>query len=233
MAWQWLYQSNGWQRGPVSTAELQALAEAGTIAPDSLVRRDVPGSEWTTAGRLKGLFAKQRREQEYPLAPLETEQHGPAIKRPPPIAPGQTPLVPPVPESPPRRDQDKTPEPRQEPDLAETVRQAKMARQAERRNATAPQPERYADLRMMGGILRLVGVLCLLAAAGLLAWGLYVADQGQGGGLVVWAVIPSLFVWGIIFRTAGSFVDLAIDVAIDSGETRKLLDLIARRQRDD
>jgi hypothetical protein len=45
----------GSQVGPISTDEIKQLAERGTIAHDTLIRKGESGG-WSTAGKVKGLF---------------------------------------------------------------------------------------------------------------------------------------------------------------------------------
>ena len=56
MASQWFYQAMGQQIGPVSAADLRNLAQRGTIAADTLVRKGPDGS-WVPAQRVQGLFS--------------------------------------------------------------------------------------------------------------------------------------------------------------------------------
>jgi hypothetical protein len=54
MASEWFYQVMGKQVGPVSSAELLALAQDGTVAHDTPVRKG-PDGKWVSAARVKGL----------------------------------------------------------------------------------------------------------------------------------------------------------------------------------
>ena len=56
MASQWFYNVMGEQAGPISSHELKLLAERGTIARDTLVRKGFDGT-WVPAQRMQGLFA--------------------------------------------------------------------------------------------------------------------------------------------------------------------------------
>jgi hypothetical protein len=55
MANQWYYSKNGDKRGPVTGAQLKALAEAGKLRPTDLVWKEGMPS-WQPAGKVKGLF---------------------------------------------------------------------------------------------------------------------------------------------------------------------------------
>ncbi|MCE9555498.1 MAG: DUF4339 domain-containing protein [Planctomycetes bacterium] len=55
MAADWFCRIRGQLRGPLSPQDLKALATAGQLAPDSLVRQGMAGA-WVKAGRVKGLF---------------------------------------------------------------------------------------------------------------------------------------------------------------------------------
>lgn len=55
MATEWFCRIRGQLRGPLSPQDLKALATAGQLAPDSLVRQGTAGA-WVKAGRVKGLF---------------------------------------------------------------------------------------------------------------------------------------------------------------------------------
>lgn len=55
MATEWFCRIRGQLRGPLSPQDLKALATAGQLAPDSLVRQGMAGA-WVKAGRVKGLF---------------------------------------------------------------------------------------------------------------------------------------------------------------------------------
>ena len=52
MASEWFYQVMGSQVGPVSSAELLALAQRGTITYDTLVRKGTNG-DWVSAERVR------------------------------------------------------------------------------------------------------------------------------------------------------------------------------------
>lgn len=51
----WYYAKNGQQKGPVSSAELKRMAQAGEIGPDDLVFRE-GGTNWVAASTVAGLF---------------------------------------------------------------------------------------------------------------------------------------------------------------------------------
>ena len=51
----WFYEINGQQLGPVSPTELRALAGAGTITPETMVKK-AGDAAWVRAGRVQGLF---------------------------------------------------------------------------------------------------------------------------------------------------------------------------------
>lgn len=63
MAAEWFYQLMGSQLGPVSGAELLALAQRGTITHDTLVRKGANGN-WVSAQQVQGL----------PFAPCPADQ---------------------------------------------------------------------------------------------------------------------------------------------------------------
>jgi len=55
MAAEWHYSKNGQQHGPVSAADLKAMAQAGELAPTDKVWKEGM-AEWKAAGKIKGLF---------------------------------------------------------------------------------------------------------------------------------------------------------------------------------
>ena len=55
MATEWFYRNGSKQVGPVSAKQIRALAEEGTIAPDTPLRK-ASDEKWIRANRLKGLF---------------------------------------------------------------------------------------------------------------------------------------------------------------------------------
>ena len=55
MGAEWFYRVAGEAQGPLSARELRAMAEGGTVSPDTLVRRSTDG-KWRSAGLVKGLF---------------------------------------------------------------------------------------------------------------------------------------------------------------------------------
>ena len=55
MVAEWHYSKNGKQYGPVTAAELKALAQAGTLTPSDMVWKEGM-AEWRTASSIKGLF---------------------------------------------------------------------------------------------------------------------------------------------------------------------------------
>jgi hypothetical protein len=57
MSTQWYYVTGGVTYGPVTSGHLQALAQAGTVVPDTLVwRQGLDG--WQPAKKVRGLYAK-------------------------------------------------------------------------------------------------------------------------------------------------------------------------------
>jgi len=85
MGIEWFYQVAGESRGPVSAQELRALAEAGTITPDTRVKR---GSDrkWVSARRVDGLFDPGRVTS---VEPLPAPAKGPPPLPPPVCASGK------------------------------------------------------------------------------------------------------------------------------------------------
>lgn len=55
MASQWFYEIAGKQSGPVTSADLLALAQRGTVVHDTPVRKG-PDGKWVSAKRVRGLF---------------------------------------------------------------------------------------------------------------------------------------------------------------------------------
>ena len=55
MASQWFYEIAGKQGGPVTSAELLALAQRSVVVHDTLVRKG-PDGKWVSAKRVGGLF---------------------------------------------------------------------------------------------------------------------------------------------------------------------------------
>lgn len=51
----WYYAKNGQQKGPINSAELKRMAQAGEIGPDDLVFRE-GGTNWVAASTVAGLF---------------------------------------------------------------------------------------------------------------------------------------------------------------------------------
>ncbi len=84
----WIYRDHTGDSGPVDSRRLKELAAAGTIRPDTLVRRDDDGQEWVRADRVNGLFDG--------VLPAEVPLGPPAVrKRPPPREPPTVPTGPP------------------------------------------------------------------------------------------------------------------------------------------
>jgi hypothetical protein len=54
---EWFHRVMGQELGPVSDAQLKAVARDGTIQRDTFIRKGRDGS-WTTAAHVKGLFSK-------------------------------------------------------------------------------------------------------------------------------------------------------------------------------
>jgi hypothetical protein len=77
MGIEWFYQVAGETRGPVSARELRALADAGTITPDTRVKR---GSDrkWVSGRRVEGLFEP---------GSIKSAQVAPAPRKGPPLLP--------------------------------------------------------------------------------------------------------------------------------------------------
>ena len=69
MASEWYYQIMGQQFGPVSAVELHALANAGTVARDTLVRKGGEG-RWVCAEKVQGLFQRSDSRSPPPSTPL-------------------------------------------------------------------------------------------------------------------------------------------------------------------
>jgi GYF domain 2 len=60
MAQEWFYTKDGKSKiGPVSSADLQALAKSGQLLPTDMVLK-AGRAQWTTASKIKGLFAKRQ-----------------------------------------------------------------------------------------------------------------------------------------------------------------------------
>ncbi len=76
MAQQWFYKVMGQQFGPVSSAELQNLAQNGTITLDTLVTTSSNGT-WILAENVKGLFQISNETTPPPIAtsPLSSTSH--------------------------------------------------------------------------------------------------------------------------------------------------------------
>jgi len=75
MASQWFYQVMGKQIGPISAADLRNLAQGGTIAGDTLVRK-APDGAWVLAERVQGLFSTSNVKTPQPViapAPAKTK----------------------------------------------------------------------------------------------------------------------------------------------------------------
>ena len=77
MSAEWHYTKDGQRHGPVSAAELKALAKSGDLSPDDMVWKEGMAG-WKPAGSLKGLF---------PPAPAPTEAASPRSAPPPLPAP--------------------------------------------------------------------------------------------------------------------------------------------------
>jgi len=95
MAAEWFYQVMGQQLGPVSAVELRALANAGTVQPDTLVRKGTDGC-WVWAEKVQGVFrpSGSRAAQAVPLS--GTKPTGRATV---PLAEQKSPVPPPLPAS--------------------------------------------------------------------------------------------------------------------------------------
>ncbi len=78
---QWFWKLNGQIRGPIAARELRAMASAGTLAPDSLIRRS-DKADWIVASTVIGLFQKsppQATTPPQPIMPLAPAV-GPAVE---------------------------------------------------------------------------------------------------------------------------------------------------------
>ncbi len=64
----WHYSDGGQRHGPVTAAELKAMADSGRLTPDSLVWKDGM-SEWKPAKNVKGLFAAKPQPEDRPSKP--------------------------------------------------------------------------------------------------------------------------------------------------------------------
>lgn len=82
----WFYQIMGKQLGPISSAQLRVLANAGTVAPDTMVKRGAAGG-WMPAGRVQGLFPP-------PTVADRSAAKNPTVPCPPPPLPPRLPPVP-------------------------------------------------------------------------------------------------------------------------------------------
>ncbi len=90
---EWFYAQGDKQQGPVSAAEVKALADSGRLKPDDLVWREGM-DEWIPARRVKGLF-----DAEPPAGAAATPAAAPGVAAPSPApaAPrGAQPAAPPV-----------------------------------------------------------------------------------------------------------------------------------------
>ena len=68
----WHYRLMGEEYGPITAKELQEIAEAGTISPDTLLRKS--GMEdWVTADRVKGLFTENPKQPNPTAAKVEPQ----------------------------------------------------------------------------------------------------------------------------------------------------------------
>jgi SPP1 gp7 family putative phage head morphogenesis protein len=78
VALQWFYEIAGKQAGPVSSAELLALAQRGVIVHDTPVRKG-PDGKWVSARRVRGLFpAPNATSPSTPTVTSEPTQDQPA-----------------------------------------------------------------------------------------------------------------------------------------------------------
>jgi hypothetical protein len=68
---QWFFARDTVQSGPVTTAQLRLLAQAGQLAPEDLVWREGM-DDWAPAARVKGLFPEPRPPAE-PVPPAPPE----------------------------------------------------------------------------------------------------------------------------------------------------------------
>jgi hypothetical protein len=82
----WHYKLMGEEFGPVTAKELKQAAEAGTISPDTLVRK-VGLDDWVTADRVNGLFTQNpTAAKDEPQSSIQTDSQttkadvGPKIK---------------------------------------------------------------------------------------------------------------------------------------------------------
>ncbi len=82
MAHQWYLQHGGKQYGPLTSAQLKKLAGEGKIGPASQVRLGAEGN-WTTAGRVQGLFpAKPQGEASPKVVPVAAPPLPPPVATP-------------------------------------------------------------------------------------------------------------------------------------------------------
>ncbi|MFO1043296.1 MAG: DUF4339 domain-containing protein [Planctomycetaceae bacterium] len=71
MAAEWHYSNGGQQHGPVSSAELKAMAKSGDLLPTDLIWKEGM-AEWKPASNLKGLFSAT------PVSTVESSKASPA-----------------------------------------------------------------------------------------------------------------------------------------------------------
>lgn len=77
MAQEWHYTQNGQKAGPITSAQLQALAKSGQIKPTDMVWKEGMAA-WTPASKIKGLFPETAVSAKptpppVPSAPLKDE----------------------------------------------------------------------------------------------------------------------------------------------------------------
>ncbi|HTN77347.1 MAG TPA: GYF domain-containing protein [Pirellulaceae bacterium] len=83
----WFYAQHDEQKGPVTPAQLKALAQNGELLPTDLVWKEGLG-DWTAASTVKGLFAGVAPPPPAPVEqPPEPPPVTPAVQAPAPIAP--------------------------------------------------------------------------------------------------------------------------------------------------
>jgi len=92
MATQWYVESGGKEHGPLSPAELRAMAEQGRITGSTRVRQGTDGA-WVAAHRVKGLFDAPESDRPTMLLPGSTPAAAvPPMPQPsPPVASRQPP----------------------------------------------------------------------------------------------------------------------------------------------
>ena len=65
MSARWFYEINGREAGPISTVQLQLMANSGMLQPQHKIRKE-NSDQWSVAGEVRGLFAPV--PQAYPVS---------------------------------------------------------------------------------------------------------------------------------------------------------------------